>query len=333
MASQTQTSFPPQSIACSYTDAAPDTLLSASDVLAMVDFGQPCKPSQQAGHYHSGLTLLDNTQQLESWYSGLPISRGIDGDCNWSSNRDLLCLALYIDEQRFPSQREAVHQAYDRLLSAAQQRGYPHLIRVWNYMADINQGDGEAERYKQFCLGRLQAFREHGYDLPQFPSACALGHDGGDTVIYLLASRQAGVHFENPEQTSAYRYPHQYGPASPSFARATLAPWPSGRQLYLSGTASIVGHESLHSNTMALQLQATCRNVDTLLEHVGTQLACPRPLRMDSLKVYLRRGSDVDAARAAVEHHFGANTPALYLRADICRSELLVEIDGICNID
>jgi len=319
-----------ESISCSYI--TPDHLLPANNELALVKFGGRCADSHEAGVLCSGLVQLQQPAMVESWFSSGASERGITGQCQWSSNDESLFAALYIDEQHWPSQRQAIRHAYNQLLALSQSRGYPHLIRVWNYMPDINHGAGDDERYKQFCLGRLDAFTDNAYQLAQFPSACALGHSGGDTIIYVLAAKQAGIHFENPLQTSAYQYPQQYGPASPSFARATLANWSGGRQLYLSGTASIVGHESRHSAAMDKQLRATCDNIDALLQHVASQIG-GKPLHMDTLKVYLRHREHFDTARIAIKRHFGSEVPTLYVQADICRSELLVEVDGICKVD
>lgn len=333
MASLNQARDTSESISCTYSKADPQQLLATSDVLAVVGFDAPCRDDGQGGLFQSGLRDLAGSGLVEAWYSNLPLQHGAAGGCHWSSNDEWLFLGCYVDEDKASSQREAVRDAYDALLALAEQKGYPHLIRVWNYMAEINRGEGDDERYRQFCLGRLDAFTSRGYDLPQFPAACALGHAGGHTIIYLLASRSPGQHFENPQQTSAYRYPERYGPASPSFARATLAEWSGGRQLYLSGTASIIGHQSQHGDAIELQTLETCRNIDALLQHVANQVGHPVPIRPGTLKIYLRHPEHLAAARNIVGGHFGADVQTLYLQADICRRELLVEIDGICHLD
>ena len=154
----TQAKCSSESISCIYSRTGGDQLLSGDDVLALVDFNgradQPC----HHGLLHSGLLALQSPPPVEVWYSGLPVQRGEQQNCQWSANDELLFAGLAIDEGRYPSQREAIHQAYRQLLQLTTERDYPHLIRVWNYMPDINRGEGEQERYKQFCLGRLDAF-------------------------------------------------------------------------------------------------------------------------------------------------------------------------------
>lgn len=239
-------------------------------------------------------------------------------------------LGLWIDEDRYPDLRTAVFESYATLLQTLQDRGYPHLLRAWNYLPQINHGDADNERYKQFCLGRHEAFsrsQQHHY-----PAATAIGHSGGDIVIYLIASRQAiPQHFENPHQLSAFHYPREYGPKSPSFARASMLQNAQGNQLYISGTASIRGHQSQHPGNFQGQVDVTCENITALLQHIASQAQLGATPSLGLVKVYLRNPHDFNKAEAAVKQHFGSTVPVLFLQGDICRQELLVEIDGMCQ--
>ena len=79
-------------------------------------------------------------------------------------------------------------------------------------------------------------------------------------------------------------------------------------------------------------MDTTLANIDQLLEHVARQEHLATTPAVGILKVYLRRAGDLDAAKAAIISHFGEAVPAVYLQADICRQELLVEIDGLCEL-
>jgi chorismate lyase/3-hydroxybenzoate synthase len=127
---------------------------------------------------------------------------------------------------------------------------------------------------------------------------------------------------ENPRQVSAWRYPRQYGRTPPSFARATLLP--ADDVLAISGTAAVVGHASAHAGDIEAQLGETLRNLETLLTTGGL------PAGFDHrapLKVYVRRRSDENAVRTFAAKHL-PDAPLLIVHGDICRAELLVEIDG-----
>ena len=68
-------------------------------------------------------------------------------------------------------------------------------------------------------------------------AASAVGSLGGELSICFLGSKERGVHCENPRQLPAYRYPKLYGPRSPSFARATLAPDTLGEVTFVAGNS------------------------------------------------------------------------------------------------
>ena len=147
-------------------------------------------------------------------------------------------------------------------------------------------------------------------------------------LIYALASRTPGIQVENPRQVSAFRYPPQYGPKSPSFSRAMLKDWGAGGwHLYISGTASILGHATVHANDVLAQTQETLHNLEALVETANRQTQAA--LRMSLLKVYVRDQTDPAVLRELIAARFGRETPTLLLQADICRRDLLVEIEGI----
>ena len=47
------------------------------------------------------------------------------------------------------------------------------------------------------------------------------------------------------------------------------------------------------------------------------------------LKAFVRRAGDYRQVRALLERHLGPDVPVLYLEVDLCRSELLFEIEGL----
>jgi chorismate lyase/3-hydroxybenzoate synthase len=202
---------------------------------------------------------------------------------------------------------------------------------MWNYLSGITLGEGDRERYREFCVGRargLGRFEDH-----QLPAATGIGRsDEVRTLqVYWLAARQAGTPVENPRQISAYRYPRQYGPQSPSFARAMVPPAGSDMPLLLSGTAAVVGHASMHTGQLLAQLEETFANFDALLG-AARQHACALPAQFGAgtrLKVYVRERDDLPKVAQALDARFGDAVARLLLHAVICRDELAVEIDGV----
>jgi chorismate lyase/3-hydroxybenzoate synthase len=242
---------------------------------------------------------------------------------SWAATDDLLFGAFELPADSGAALEASTRRAYSGALAGAVRLGYPHLLRTWNVVPAINRVEGGLERYRSFCRGRAEAFEAHhgrGFE-PLLPASSAVGSAGGALAMWFLAGREPGVHRENPRQVSAYAYPPRYGPRSPSFARATRCPpGAAGGRLLLSGTASIVGHRSLHPLDVDRQLEETLRNLVHLLD-AGDELS--------SLRVYVRRAGDAGRVRAAIEARVGRELPAVYLRADICREELLVEVEGV----
>ena len=53
--------------------------------------------------------------------------------------------------------------------------------------------------------------------------------------------------------------------------------------------------------------------------------------RYDLLRVYVKHSKDIEAVKEYMERHYPTVTKH-YLIADVCRPELLVEIEGIAHI-
>jgi chorismate lyase / 3-hydroxybenzoate synthase len=225
----------------------------------------------------------------------------------------------------------ATEQAYREIFATLDELAYPHLLRVWNYLPQINIDTHGLERYRQFNSARRNALVAFGRDLTgNVPAACALGSvTGSPLVIYFLASREAPTAIENPRQISAYEYPAQYGP-KPAFSRASVLREAGGAILFISGTASIVGHQTVHAGDVAAQTRETLVNIEALLGEANRVSGAPR-FGMETLayKVYVRNSADLPLIQAQVHSALGARAQAVYLQADICRQDLLVEVEAI----
>lgn len=229
--------------------------------------------------------------------------------------------------------RIAARNMYRDLLAYLAGSGYPHIVKGWNYLADINVGEGDQERYKTFCLGRGEALDE-AWKQDYLPAGTGVGGDAGSGLrVTLLASHERPLLVENPRQVSAYRYPRQYGPKSPSFSRAATI-GEDQRCLLISGTAAIVGHDSLHISSIEGQVRETLRNWTALFDAYET-LGYQRPALTDKAwyRIYLRHDSDLPVVRAMLEDVGLPLHRTRFFRADICRRELLFEMDGAIHLD
>jgi chorismate lyase / 3-hydroxybenzoate synthase len=225
----------------------------------------------------------------------------------------------------------ATEIAYQEIFEVLEATAHQYLIRVWNYLPEINGQAGGDERYRHFNSARQLAFRNSGRaTLGTVPAASALGSPAGSPLsIYFLAARQPPKMIENPRQTSAYHYPPKFGRHSPLFSRACLLSESAGTNLFVSGTSSIVGHETIHHGDVAAQTRETIANINALLEEANRVVGSAR-YSLDGLKfkVYVRQPSDFGAIERVLAGSLTSSTPIVYLQADVCREDLLVEIEA-----
>jgi chorismate lyase/3-hydroxybenzoate synthase len=324
--------------------------LLTPDTLAIFGFGNAAPALDDPRYLRVPLEPYGDAR-FERWRGRDPVRSGQEGDAQvgfvrWASDGLLTFGAIEVDEatgergvgERASSEQpdhsdicEASERAYAALVRFVEGSDTPHLLRVWNYLDAITLGDGDAERYRQFCIGRARGLGS--FDPLGLPAATAIGRcDGRRTLqVYWLSAARRGTPVENPRQVSAYRYPRQYGPQSPSFARAMLPPPDSHMPLLLSGTASVVGHASQHIGELLKQIGETFVNFDALLGE-ARRMAPELPAEFGEntrLKVYVRDADDLAVVARALEQRFGDRVPHLILHAAICRRELAVEIDGV----
>ncbi len=261
---------------------------------------------------------------------------------------DLLFGSITIDERLLEPGRErpngadgfgvdagallrATEVAYQEIFGVLRETEHRHLIRIWNYLPEINrEADGD-ERYRLFNSARQMAFRDSGQTtVGSVPAASALGSPAGSPIsIYFLAARQPPKMIENPRQTSAYFYPPKFGRHSPIFSRACVLHESAGTNLFVSGTASIVGCETIHQGDVGAQTRETMANISALLDEVNRVVGSAR-YSLDGLKfkVYVRQPFDLGAIEGALSRSLRPSTPIVYLQADVCREDLLVEIEA-----
>lgn len=294
----------------------------SSGVLGVVRFGASAARAELTNDYVSLALPLPNLGDdiAEVWRCDGDVHTKQDGELALSMSDRYLFGAIVANED---DPAAAGSRVYDAIVTAARREGFPNLLRVWNHVRGINAIDGDLERYRSFCRGRHDAFASHGYGLrADLPAASAVGMTSGSLATYFVASRETAEQVENPRQVSAYDYPREYGPRSPSFSRATV----SGSLVFISGTASIVGHESKHHGDIDAQLDETIENIDKVATVSGASLE-----QIIELKVYVRDRNDSERIAARLAKRIAA--PAIFLEADICREELLLEIEAIARRD
>jgi chorismate lyase / 3-hydroxybenzoate synthase len=303
--------------------------------------GLPVLPGAVAGHIISSRLLDPQLPVLvEQWLTSEPVSVCKEGNLIARYDGQLLMGVLHLDESQFAATAQqsplelAAASAYQQLFDLIDSLGYPHLWRAWNFIPNINQVTLGIERYRQFNQGRQFGFATRTRPTEgNVPAACAVGTREGVLSVGFLAGRTQTIAIENPRQISAFDYPSQYGAKAPTFSRAALGNI-TGQELFLlSGTASIVGHETMHAGNVMAQTTETINNIEAVIEQANRQRTRARPYGLQDFawRVFVRHETELAAIQSVLVSRINANpiVPPVYLHMDICRDDLLVEIEGI----
>lgn len=308
------------------------TLLKSNELLTLFRFsGATAIDQQDARQVSVGLDSLDPTEQAEVWLSADTVTQGQQGRIRCNQDGNILFGHLWVADDRNGDLADTALSVYSEIIGFLRTSDYPYLFRCWNYLPYINRTDSGLERYRAFCVGRHAAFsNEPGFE-SSLPAATAIGTQTPGLLVSFAASRRRPIQIENPRQVSAFHYPPKHSPRSPLFSRAVWMNWASCQRLYLSGTASIQGHESLHDGDLSGQVKETLQNIAAIQANASDDQPTERVtwVQGESLRVYLRHAKHYAAVRKALESHWGKTHRTIYLKGDICRSELLLEIEGV----
>ncbi|MCF6263895.1 MAG: hypothetical protein L3J24_09960 [Xanthomonadales bacterium] len=326
-----------------YSNQSAETLLAAGDpdsgknILGIFSFGdthtETCNDSRLI---HVPLKQLSETS-TEVWQVKEPVKKDNFKQIQYCHSSDLTLASISIDLSSGTSIDEATRLAYTEILQFLEQHQHCWPLKIWHYFPEITAGQKEDEQYRLFCAGRAYAVADNPVIMTAIPAATAIGTNAQlpRLLIYFLAGRQPGTTVENPRQIPAPEYPQQYGLRRPLFSRGTLIASGETHQFLISGTASILGHQSLHDDDVREQTRESLRNLSSLIS-AGRRLApVSRSDREEFiqaggvLRVYVKQRKDFELVQAEIRQHPLGQLPAIYLQGDICRDELLVEIDGI----
>jgi enamine deaminase RidA (YjgF/YER057c/UK114 family) len=281
---------------------------------------------------------------------------------SYDSVRWVYCAGLHPGQSSagvYAQTQEALAQMRADLTRAGS--GFEHVVRTWFYLGGITEPEVSTQRYQELNRARSDFYREidfcrslrgnapaplNGPSTVQlgpppghlYPASTGIGMAGAGLVascITLQTERKDAfvVALENPQQTPAYTYGPQHSPQSPKFSRAMALVLGRYATTWVSGTASIVNAESQHVGDIAHQTEQTIDNIERLVAAEnfaahGVRGAEAGLSDFAKIRVYLKRAEDFAQCRAVCERRFGS-VPAIYAVADVCRPELLVEIEGI----
>jgi hypothetical protein len=231
----------------------------------------------------------------------------------------------------------AAFKTFENLLKRADMQ-FGSVVRQWNYIENITGFDGDKQCYQEFNNVRAEYYAEH-FNRKGFPAATGIGMNQGGVIIEFVAVNAAeaiSLPLDNPEQVAAHGYSRKVlvgkteeVKSTPKFERARYLEIFGKKQLFISGTASIRGEKTVGAGDPIRQTETTIQNMQRLYSHEVLSTVTGNSLQpvYGHARVYVKNKKDFPAIKATFKRYYG-NLPVVYIIADICRDDLLVEIEG-----
>jgi enamine deaminase RidA (YjgF/YER057c/UK114 family) len=219
---------------------------------------------------------------------------------------------------------------------------YGHrILRMWNYVGNIlklNKYDSSLfQNYQLLNNIRYKNFKHN--HIENFPSSTGIGMNLGGLITKTISIKENEKvkisSISNSLQKNAFEYGEEVLVGQgikypPLFERALLVQINKDMQLFISGTASIIGQKSIGIGDIKTQTITTLSNINSLIKHANTFIIDQKPFDFKEFIVYIKNIEDYQIVKEIVETKV-KNIPIIYTQADICRDELLVEMECYCE--
>ncbi|WP_291528705.1 hypothetical protein [Bacteroides sp. UBA939] len=247
--------------------------------------------------------------------------------------------------QSIREQSDEVFSRFARVLEA-EKMPVSTIVRQWNYIEKITAYDVTGRQHYQNFNDARSLFYQTADWTTGYPAATGIGTQWGgimvDADVLLCEDRSVRVcGVDNPLQVAAHAYSQKVllgekdvtlsQKTTPKFERAK-AIWKEDHGfVYVSGTAAIRGEQSLEGVGIEQQTVTTLENIEYLVSHDNLNRAgipVTEDASLITFRVYVKRWEDMEKARKVVTERY-PTLPAIYTLTDVCRSELLIEIEGM----
>lgn len=212
------------------------------------------------------------------------------------------------------------------------------IYRQWNYIEDITVKNDGSQNYQEFNDARSIFYGKCKWN-GGYPAATGIGTARGGVMIELYAIKgetATNKPIDNPMQVAAHSYSQKVlegtvveelqERTTPKFERARLL----GNTIYISGTAAIKGENSATASDTVQQAALTMEIMNNLISRENIPVSNGGAV-YDLLRIYVKNEDAIPAVKEYMNKHYGSVSKH-YLVSDICRPELLIEIEGVAHI-
>jgi len=244
--------------------------------------------------------------------------------------------------QSISMQSNAVFQTMEAIL-CIEDMPISSIVRQWNYIPDITKLENSFQHYQEFNDARAMFYNKINWD-KGYPAATGIGTKNAPLLVDVIAMQghKNEIALVNTKQIDAHIYSDDVllgakdqsleNRATPKFERAKLIIESSGASVFVSGTAAIIGEESLALDNAGKQTDVTIDHIQNLVEKGqfnSTEISLKPSYEL--VRAYIKNRDDFDAIRQVCERRL-PGVPIVYVEGDVCREELLVEIEAFVKI-
>ena len=256
--------------------------------------------------------------------------------------REIIVGGLYADDLNLPV-REQSEQAFRKVeeILKTEQMNFGDIVRQWNYLENITDIAHGNQCYQDFNDVRTLFYTSSAWE-SGYPAATGIGTQYGGILIDFNAVSgevdivpldndwQRAAHVYSDEVLISHRADTEKG--TPKFERGKSLSDGQQEVIYISGTAAIRGEESVTTGDVLSQTEITLENIQHLIGlEEGRENLPEHSGKLGLLRVYLKNEEDAPAVKADLDK-LCPDLPIAYLYADVCREELLIEIEGIAYL-
>ena len=247
--------------------------------------------------------------------------------------------------------RAIAQMAFKKMLGILTREGMSlgDIVYQWNYIENIIQCSGSdqvQQNYQLFNDVRSMHYANANFR-NSYPAATGIGMHTGGVILDCIAVREttdvAIVPLTNSRQVDAYQYSPKVlvGTPAQGFAHCTTPKFERGKyvavngfeRMYVSGTAAIVGENSTSPTSIEEQAVVTIENMYNVITADSLKIngiANDRTARFTYVRGYVKCPDDVTVVQQICKKYFG-DISILLLISDVCRVNLLVELEGVAE--
>ncbi|MEL0101874.1 MAG: hypothetical protein VW837_00105 [Gammaproteobacteria bacterium] len=276
----------------------------------------------------SGLISENKSKKYEIWQTDEKVTQSYYENINIVKNNYLIFGSVIFDNNKsYDKLSEQIQKSYSNFFKIANENEM-QIVKIWHYIPELLKTyDHKKTNYSLLCESREIIYKKY-YQDQCYPAATVIGIEGKKILIYFIAAKcDIYETIENKRQVSSYDYPQNIFLEKPMFSRAIKFSTKSFKynKLIISGTASIRGYESMHSEDISKQLEESLKNYKTFLDIDDNA--------SNICRIYMskKEKDNFNLINSKLENCLG-NNKFILLYGDICRTELLVEIEGISDV-